>query len=96
MPERNSSAASDFELPTTFSNVEISSKSKQTGLMPVVDKNETYVKAFCNSFNHQFVVARVFASIVQLRETALAYGKKLNIAIDTAYSSIAIGVITLQ
>ncbi|CEP16230.1 hypothetical protein [Parasitella parasitica] len=95
MPERNSSVASDFELPT-FSHVEMLSKSKQTGLMPVDDKNETYVKEFCNSFNHQFVVARVFASIVQLQETAVAYGKKLNIVTDTAYSSIARGVITLQ
>ncbi|CEP17057.1 hypothetical protein [Parasitella parasitica] len=95
MPKRNSSVASDFE-QTAFSYVEISSKSKQTGLMPVADKNETDVKEFCKGFNHQFVVARVFSSIVQLRETAVAYGKKLNIVIDTVYSSISRGVITLQ
>ncbi|CEP19802.1 hypothetical protein [Parasitella parasitica] len=71
-------------------------QSEQTGLMPVVNQNETRVNKFLNGFNQRFGVSKEFASIKQLRDAAVAYGKELNVVITTANSSFARGVIALQ
>ncbi|CEP14247.1 hypothetical protein [Parasitella parasitica] len=71
-------------------------QSEQTGLMPVVNNNEAQVKKFLNGFNQRFGVGKELASIEQLREATVAYGKELYVFITTANSSSARWVITLQ
>ncbi|CEP09506.1 hypothetical protein [Parasitella parasitica] len=71
-------------------------QSEQTGSMPVVNINETHVNKFLDGFNQRFGVDKEFASVEQLREAAVAYGKELDVFITTANSSFARGVITLQ
>ncbi|KAI9483957.1 MAG: hypothetical protein EXX96DRAFT_560297 [Benjaminiella poitrasii] len=55
------------------------STSEQINVMPVVNNNEIRVQQFIAGFNSEFGVGKEFASLEELREAAIEYGKKRNV-----------------
>lgn len=64
--------------------------------VPEIDSNETRLFQFSEGFQKKFVLGKKYASISELRQEAVEFGKEHNVMITTHKSSLKRGYIFLQ